>query len=81
MYICIFIYIYISISIKRIVCLCLSLSLSVCLDAFAQFSRYRAETLQVGQGGPGTGRGGVKNFGVHRERVGVGVGIHNILTM
>ena len=54
-------YVYISISIKRIVCL--SLSLSVCLDAFAQFSRYRAETLQVGHGGPGTGRGGVKNFG------------------
>ena len=41
----------------------LSVSVSVCLDAFAQFSRYRAETLQVGQGGPGTGRGGVKNFG------------------
>ena len=37
---------------------CLSLSVSVCLDAFAQFSRYRAETLQVGQGGPGTGRPG-----------------------
>ena len=49
-----------SISIKRIViCLCLS----VCLNAFAQFSRYRAEILQVGRGRPGTGRGGVKNCG------------------
>ena len=28
-------------------------------------------TLQVGHGGSGTGRGGVKNFGVHR---GVGGG-------
>ena len=57
-----------SISIKRIVCLsvCLSVYLSVCLDAFAQFSRYRAETLQVGRGRPGTGRGGVKMLGVHR---------------
>ena len=56
--------------------------MSVCLDAFAQFSRYRAETLQVGQGGPGTGRGGVKNFGgAPGEGVGVGVGRHNILTL
>ena len=28
----------------------------------AQFSKYRAETLQVGRGQPGAGRGGVKNF-------------------
>ena len=41
----------------------LSLSVSVCLNAFAQFSRYKAETLQVGRGLPGTGRGGVKNCG------------------
>ena len=54
-------YINLSISIKRIVCLCLCLS--VCLNAFAQFSRYRVETLQVGLGRPGTGRGGVKHFG------------------
>ena len=66
-----------SISLKRIVCLslsvCLCLSVSVCLNAFAQFSRYRAETLQVGQGGPGTGRGGVKNFGGAPGGGGVGV--------
>ena len=49
-----------SISIKRIVCL----SLSVCLYAFAQFSRYRAETLQVGRERPGIGRGGVQIVGV-----------------
>ena len=41
----------------------LCLSVSVCLNAFAQFSRYKAETLQVGRGRPGTGHGGVKNFG------------------
>ena len=52
-------------------CLC-CLSVSVCLDAFAQFSRYRAETLQVGQGGPGTGRGGVKNFGGSHRGGGLG---------
>ena len=40
------------------------LSLSVCLDAFAQFSIYRAATLQAGRGRPGTGRGGVKIVGV-----------------
>ena len=64
-------YEYLSISIKRIVCLCLSF----CLNAFAQFSRYRAETLQVGRGQPGAGRGDVENFGVYR---GGGVGIHII---
>ena len=37
---------------------CLCLSVSVCLNEFAQFSRCRAETLQVGRGRPGTGRGG-----------------------
>ena len=46
-----------SISIKKNVSVCL------CLNAFAQFSRYRAETLQVGRGRPGTGRGRVKNCG------------------
>ena len=39
------------------------LRLCVCFNAFVQFSRYRAETLQVGRGRPGTGRGGVKNYG------------------
>ena len=39
------------------------LSVSVCLNVFKQFSRYRAETLQVGQGPPGTGRGRVKIVG------------------
>ena len=43
---------------KRIV------SVSDSLDAFAQFSRYRAETLQVGRGRPRTGRGWVKIVGV-----------------
>ena len=47
-----------SISIKRIV------SVSVCLNAFAQFSRYRAETLQVSRGLPGIGRGRVKIVGM-----------------
>ena len=42
---------------------CLSLSLSFCLNAFAQFSRYKAETLQVVRGQPEAGRGGVTNFG------------------
>ena len=51
---------------------CLSLSLSVCLNAFVQFSRYRAETLQVGPG-----REGVQNLGVHWG--GGGAGIHIIL--
>ena len=36
----------------------------LCLSAFTQFSRYRTETLQVGQGRPGTGRGGLKIVGV-----------------
>ena len=35
------------------------LSLSVCLNAFAQFSRYKVQTSQTGQGLCGTGRGGV----------------------
>ena len=48
-----------SISIKRIVCLSLSLSLSVCLDAFAQFSRYEIKTSHTGQGLSGAGRRGV----------------------
>ena len=58
-------YVYVYIYKEERLCLCLSLSLSVsvCLNAFAQFSRYRAETLQVGRGRPGTGHGGVKNFG------------------
>ena len=48
---------------------CLSLpvavAVSVCLNAFAQFSRYtRAEILQVGRGRHWTGRGGVKTVGV-----------------
>ena len=42
---------------------------SLFLDAFAQFSRYRAETLQVVQGRPGRSRGGVKILGVHRGGV------------
>ena len=51
------------------VCHCLSLSVSVCLTAFAQFPRYRADTLQVGRGRPGTRRGeGLKNCGVLRGR-------------
>ena len=54
-------YVYISISIKRIVCLSVCLCPSVSMHS--QFSRYRAETLQVGRGRPGTGRGGVKNVG------------------
>ena len=54
------------------------MSLSVCLNAFAQFSRYRAETLQVGHGGPGIGRGGVKNF--EGAPGGGGGHTHNILT-
>ena len=33
------------------------LYVTVCLNAFAQFSRYRVETLQVGRGQPGTGHG------------------------
>ena len=45
--------IIISISIKRIV--------SVCLNEFAQSSRYRTENLQVGRGRPETSRGGDKN--------------------
>ena len=62
---------YLSISMKRIVCM--SLSLSFFLNAFAQFSRYRAETLQVGRGRSGIGRGWVRNVGgVHR-------GIHIII--
>ena len=59
----------------------LSVSVSVCLNAFAQFSRYRSETLQVGRGRPGTGRGGDKIVGVllrggglGRERVEEAVG-------
>ena len=36
--------------------------MSFCLNAFAQLSRYRAETLQVGRGRSGTGRERVKNF-------------------
>ena len=63
---------YISIFIKRIT-VSVSVILSFCLDAFAQFSRYRAETLQVGRGRPGTGRGGVKIVGVAPERL-VGTG-------
>ena len=42
------------------------LSLSFCLDAFSQFSRYRAETSQIGRGLPGQGRRGLKILGVHR---------------
>ena len=64
-------------------CLCLCLSLSVSMHAFAQFSRYRAETLQVGRGRPGTGRGGVKKFGgAPGSGVGGGDGhTHNMLTL
>ena len=54
----------------------LSVCLSFCLNAFAEFSRYRAETLQVGRGRPGAGRGGVKNFGGTPG----GGDTHNILT-
>ena len=60
-----------SISMKRIA----SLSVSMHSNAFAQFSRYRAETLQVGRGQPRRGRGGVKNVG---SAPGRGVGIHII---
>ena len=39
-----------------------SVSVSMCLDAFKQFSRYKAETLHSGVGLPRTGRGGVNNL-------------------
>ena len=49
---------YVGISIKRIVCL----SVSVYLNAFAQFTRYKARTSQAGRGLSGKGRAGVDNF-------------------
>ena len=42
----------------------ISVSISVCLNAFAQFSRYEAQTFQ---GLGGTGRGGVDNSTVPLE--------------
>ena len=60
--------------------LSLSLSLSFCLNAFAQFSRYWAETLQVGRGQHGPGRGRIKKF--ESARGGGGGGhTHNNLTL
>ena len=40
---------------------CLSVSISVCLNAFAQFSRYEAQTSQAGQELGGAGCAGVEN--------------------
>ena len=64
-FICMRVYIYI----YKEDCLyvCLSVSVAVCLNAFAQFSRYRVQTSQERQWITGTGRRGVDDSTIPLE--------------